>query len=374
MRTWLRRLSAFALVAVLVLAPAGMGILYFARLGYQNELRQRSALLSPRAVEFLEPIEIGGVQQWIFARGEDPRVPLLLWLHGGPGSPAMPNARFIDDRLVQHLVVVHWDQRGSGKSFGLEVPADSYTVEQLVADAEELVEELLERFDRDRLYLLGHSWGTALGSYLVVRRPELFHAWISMGTDARTAEAETIGYRWVRARASDEGHAKALEELEEIGPPPYDGLLELATERGWLEHFGGATRHPERHGSYLQRIFRSPEYSLLDVGRAIAGNLVSAHRMVFDVMESVDLFQQAPRIEVPAYFLQGRYDYNTPAELAKRYFDELEAPRGKTWIWFEDSAHSPHLDETEAFQRVLIERVLAETREQSRSGDPDRPD
>jgi pimeloyl-ACP methyl ester carboxylesterase len=255
MRRWLRRLGLALIIATL----GSVAILHFTRLRQQDELRRRTALRSPRAVELLEPVEIGGVEQWIFVRGEDPEAPLLLWLHGGPGSPAMPNARLVDDQLVHHFLVVHWDQRGAGKSFGFDVPAESYTVEQLVSDAEEVAEHVLRRFGRERLFLLGHSWGSDLGSYLVVRRPELFHAWISMGTDARTAEAEAVGYHWVRARAMEAGHREALEELDEIGPPPYADLLELATEREWLDPFGGATRYPERHGSYLQRIYRCPE-------------------------------------------------------------------------------------------------------------------
>ena len=338
------------------------GALLWFRASLHADLRERTGLRSEVAMEALESVSIGGIEQSIFVRGEDPEAPLLLWLHGGPGSPAIPNARLVDGHLVQHLIVVHWDQRGSGKSYGLDVPRDSFTVEQLVDDADELIAYLLDRFGREKLFLLGHSWGSQLGAYLVARRPERIHAWVSVGTDARTAEAEAVGYRWVRAQAERNQHTEALAELDAIGPPPYDNLLELVGERRWLDHFRGSIRNPGRHGSLLRRAFLCPEYTLLDVARMAIGNAVSAHYMVFDIMENADLFAQVPRLEVPVYFLHGRHDYNTPAEIARRYFEQLDAPGGKTWVWFENSAHSPHLEETQAFERVIVEQVLSRPR------------
>ena len=71
--------------------------------------------------------------------------------------------------------------------------------------------------------------------------------------------------------------------------------------------------------------------------------------------------KDAPRLEAPVYFFEGRHDYNTPWELVQEYYDKLDAPKGKTLIWFENSAHSPNLEEPERFSRVMINRVLKET-------------
>jgi len=203
------------------------------------------------------------------------------------------------------------------------------------------------------------------------RRPHLFSAWVSVGTDAIPAQAEEIGYRWVLSRARAANHEEAIRALEEIAPPPYDSLLEAQTERDWLEVFGGGGSHrPEREPGYFARALTSPEYSSLDLVRLLLGKLISVAATFSDYLDTVDLIEQVPRLEVPVFFLQGRHDYNTPGELVERYHEALVAPRGKQLVWFEESAHRPHLDETEKFARVLEESVLPVAEPESLPEDP----
>jgi pimeloyl-ACP methyl ester carboxylesterase len=279
-------------------------------------------------------------------------------LHGGPGSPQLPLTRHFDAGLVDHFVVAHWDQPGAGKSLGWGVRPSRLTIERYVEDAIAVAEQLRSRFRRSRVVLLGHSWGTVVGSYATAKRPDLFSAWVSVGTDVIPAQAEEIGYRWVLGRARAADHEEAIRALEQIGPPPYDSLLDVQTERDWLEVFGGGSHRPEREPGYLARAIASPEYSSLDLVRLLLGNVIGPAAIFWDYLDAVDLIEQVPRLEVPVFFLQGRHDYNTPGELVERYYEALAAPRGKQLVWFEESAHRPHLEEPEKFARVLEQRVL----------------
>jgi len=342
--------------ALFLLGVAGLALY---RRPLQADLAARTAIRSSAGIESLERIDVRGDRQWIFLRGEKRSAPILFVLHGGPGSPQLPLTRHFDGGLVRHFIVAHWDQPGAGKSLGWGVRPSRLTIERYVEDALVVVEQLRSRFGRSRVVLLGHSWGTVVGSYAVARRPDLFSAWVSVGTDVIPAQAEEIGYRWVLGRARTAGHREAIDALEEVGPPPYENLLEVQTERDWLEVFGGGGSHrPEREPGTLARALASPEYTSLDSVRLLLGNVIGSAALFWDYLESVDLIEQVPRLEVPVFFLQGRHDYNTPGELVERYYEVLAAPRGKQLVWFEESAHRPHLEEPEEFARVLVERVL----------------
>jgi len=345
-----------AAVATAALA-VGCAALTLHRARVVERVRAATALPS-EALESLEALRIGGIDQWIFVRAADPRAPVLLFLHGGPGSPMMPLAREFEGSLARHFVVVHWDQRGAGKSFSLRIPRDSMTRERFVADAIELTERLRARFGVERIFLAGSSWGTVLGADLVSRRPDLFHAFVAIATDVHGPKGEEISYAYVRECLRDRGDTDDLRALEEIGPPPYDSVLDVARQRQWLRRCGGMFHDPSRTSFFARYGYASPEYSLLDIVRFAVGEAFSGGTLVMDLLRSVDLPAQVPRIEVPVFFFQGRHDRQTPSVLVEDYFARLDAPRGKRLFWFEHSAHDLYREEPERLQRLLVEELL----------------
>jgi len=351
---WLRwgLIGVVALGAVLV----AVGLVY--RSICQWRIAVATRIEAANGIESLEAVELGGVEQWIYLRGHDRDKPVLLFLHGGPGSPEMPLARAFGLRLEEHFVVVHWDQRASGKSAGEEVPPGSLTVDRFVADTVELIDRLRDRFDEERVYLLGHSWGSVLGTLVARDHPELLHAYIGMGQMVDLRLNEKVSYRFVEERARETGNEDALAELSELTPPYEHDPSELMVQRKWLDRFGGAI-HDGSMIPFVLRGMLSPEYSLGEVFTVIVslGDLVE---QMYGQMLAVDFIEQAPRLDVPVYFLTGRHDYNTPFELVERYYEILEAPH-KEIVWFENSAHSPNLEEPERFQDVLIHKILPET-------------
>jgi pimeloyl-ACP methyl ester carboxylesterase len=102
---------------------------------------------------------LGGVEQTVTIRGVDTTKPVLLFLHGGPGMPSSPWATWNNDHadLEQNFVLVHWDQRGAGKSFYEALTPEDMHIENFVSDTLELTDILRERFDQDKIFLWGHS-------------------------------------------------------------------------------------------------------------------------------------------------------------------------------------------------------------------------
>ena len=114
---------------------------------------------------------LGGHAQEVLVRGADARNPVLLILHGGPGFAEMPLFTTYNADLEQHFLVVHWDQRGAGRSYAADIPPESMTLRQFVADALELINWLTVRFTQEKVYLVGHSWGSLLGATLAAECP-----------------------------------------------------------------------------------------------------------------------------------------------------------------------------------------------------------
>lgn len=308
-----------------------------------------SPIRGPNAIASLETVDLGGMPQWILIRGADRGQPVLLWLHGGPGSSQMPIARLTRD-LESRFVVVHWDQRGAGKSNPQGFDERTMTLERFVLDAHELTGQLKERFGADSIYLLGHSWGTQIGIRLVQSWPEDYAAYIAVSQVVDHVRAEDIGYRWLQELARADG-GNAVDRVERLGPGPYLEHERYVEYARLIESYGGGTDLGAVR--LLGAALSAPEYCLGDYVAWFRGSARGSGPM-WQETHPENLFETAPRIEVPIFFLSGLRDMNTPSALVQEYFDRLEAPSGKQLILFDGAAHTPFLAQPEEFRDVLF--------------------
>jgi pimeloyl-ACP methyl ester carboxylesterase len=308
-----------------------------------------------KGINELTQVELGGLRQWISIRGSDPGNPVLLFLHGGPGSANLAKLRIQCPGLEEHFVVVNWDQRGSGKTHTLRMRESSLTLDQLREDARQLVKYLRGRFDGRKIYLMGFSWGTALGLLTVRDHPEDFLGYIGVSQVVNYAEGERLSLEYVRRIARETENRTAVEELERIDPAYRSGdwYADLTRERGWLLKFGGVYHTGDNYRHELRMLLGAPEYSFLDFAWWPMGSDLSL-RTLWPELMSLNLFESVPRIEVPVFFLEGRLDANAPFELAQAYYERLLAPRGKRLIWFEESAHDIFFDQPDALVDALV--------------------
>jgi len=311
------------------------------------------------SINSLEEILLGGARQWILIRGEDTANPILLFLHGGPGHPEMPYSHVDSKRLEEHFVVVNWDQRGAGKSHDPAKVPESMTLEQHLADTHELIQLLRTRFTKDKIFLIGHSWGSVLGLYTAYSYPDYLYAYVGMGQVVNMMDGEMISYRYTLEKAEEAGDTAAVEMLRGIGPPPYaNGFRSLSVQRMLLAKYGGSV-HNITLADLAAIRDNSPFYTDVDRSRFMAA-FVQTCTLLWDECMGVDFFTDVPEVQVPVYFFTGRCDYQAPFELLERYYHELKAPV-KQIVWFENSCHMPNLDEPELYQERLIDILLQDT-------------
>ncbi|WP_266365092.1 alpha/beta fold hydrolase [Tellurirhabdus rosea] len=314
----------------------------------------------PRSIASLEPVTLNGNTQWILLRGQDSTKPVLLFLHGGPGSPEMPMLTGHTE-LEKRFVVVNWDQRGSGKSFDERVFDASFTTRTFIEDAASLSRKLARRFGQDKIYLMGHSWGSFLGLLTVQRYPELFHAYYGIGQVANQLEGEQLSYDWVLAQARKDGSQRAVEVLTGFGRPqrwPDEKWVEyLGRQRSLVVSYGGAMLQGSISALFAKTLIHCREYTLSDKLNYPRGALKSLERLWAEVV-SVDFNRAVPEVAVPVYIFQGRHDYQTPYAVARRYFERLRAPQ-KAFFTFENSAHMLLFEEPDRFIQCLDSTLAA---------------
>ena len=318
----------------------------------------------PGSIAGLERVKLGGVEQSLLIRGRSVANPVLLFLHGGPGTSELGMLRVHNiPTLEEHFTVAVWDQRGAGKSYAALEPASGMNVEQFVSDTHELTVLLCGRFHQPKIYLVGHSWGSALGALTVERHPELYYAFVGVGQVVNMREGERISYEWTLAQAEKAHDSRSVTLLKEIGAPPYPGALrsKLMTQRRILGKYGGEVHGNHRGGmsTLLGCLLKASEYSWPDRINVFRG-IFAGMRLMWPQILSIDLMAQAPELKVPVYFLEGRHDHEAPAVLVERYLQVLRAPR-KTLVWFENSAHFVNTEEADPFNRFFVDRLLPET-------------
>ena len=319
----------------------------------------------PGSIATLEKINLGGSEQWLSIRGKSTDNPLLLFLAGGPGGSQLASLRHSLGAagLEDHFVVVNWEQPGSGKSFEA-VDRSTMTPERYLTDAHQLVLYLLQRFGRQKVYLVGESWGSALGIMMVQRDPQFFRAFVGTGQMVDFTQCDLICYDFALRWAQERGDTGQVEKLKNQGPPPYYGNDVAWKEATYLlDTFSYMNQNPDIYsrGDTLKSIL-SPEYGLYDKINWLRGPLDTLN-YVYPHLWSVDFRKQAARLDVPIYFLIGRHDINAPVSLTEDYYNLLQAPH-KEIVWFEHSGHTPWVSESEQFVDVLVNKVLKETEAQ----------
>jgi len=313
-------------------------------------------------LDYKEIVTLGGARQHIRLRGTDASNPLLLFLHGGPGVCDRHWVLKDQSHLADVCTIVCWDQRGGGKSYSKAQSREKMTIDLIVRDAEELIEYLCAKFNKDKLYIVGHSWGSILGVLLSQRCPGRIAAYVGMGQVVDLDENEQISYRFVLAEAERRGDKKALRDLTRIGTPvngSYGSIKNLITQRNYMTKYGGGAYNCSENifASLILPILRSPEYTLPDLIRYIRGSFYCLSQLWDEVTGSIRFNVSAKNLQVPVYITQGDHDQNTPTSIARKWFDELEAPY-KEWIPFERSAHSPIKEEPELWGRIIREKLF----------------
>jgi len=299
-------------------------------------------IFAENSIAELRSIIVNGDEQFLLIRGTDTNSPVVLFLHGGPGMPAMYLAHDFQRELEKHFVIVHWDQRASGKSFKVDADPGELSTSALLSDMDVVVDFLRDQFEIDRLWLVGHSHGAYLGVLYARRYDEKVCAFVGIGqvtNDDSSGPVAALQRKFIEERR------------EKLGLEP-DVVINDSNLEDLLFKSGSELYGETSFAQLLMSGLLAPEYSLSDILNVAKGSSFSSRNMQYDMPR--DLLTHEWQFNIPVALIMGRHDMVTPTELARDYFERIEAP-WKAWYQFEEAAHFPHFEKPKEFAVTMSE-------------------
>ena len=315
----------------------------------------------PGSVAELTTVLVGGRELGVLIRGTSTDNPVLLFLAGGPGGSELGAMRRHLPALERHFTVVTWDQRGAGRSYRALDPTHTATLAGAVADTIELTVHLRDRFDADRIYLVGQSWGTTLGVLAVTQRPDLYHAFVGTGQMVSQRATDRIFYDDTLAWAARTGDDRLVAQLEASGPPPYPTMFPYETA---LSHEQDV--YPYDHAGNSEGVGQMSEnllvdeYSLIDQIHVL-GAFMDTFAALYPQLQDIDFRRSATHFDIPMYFVQGAHEARGRAQPFHEWYPMITAPH-KDLTVLDTSGHRPLWEQPDAFVAYLVDTVLAQTR------------
>jgi len=372
--------KAFDLSAALGLPPLPshssdtIAALLWAREVLQQHFTTTYAVKDPKGIEELKPVKIAGTDQWIHIRGRNRKNPILLYLHGGPGFSNIGIMDAIQRPWEDYFTVVQWDQRQVGKSY---YPANDetnpLTVQGMIEDAEEVIQYLRRHLNQDKLFVLGHSWGSALGMHMAKRHPDWLHAYIGVGQVVNKMDNERALYERLLSHAREQKDNELLAKLDAIAPyPDPDSPAQSIVENraSWmLRQLSLSAGEAMMHHLFFDDVLKiwsfdkliSPHLTLTDISHSLLGDEIALERPPYTLMQdmiTIDLSNDVgSSFEVPIFFFTGAHDWHTSRTLSDKWFSQINAPH-KELIHFEESAHGIVFEEPGKVLIALVNKVL----------------
>lgn len=294
----------------------------------------KMSLYAQNSVKVHEGVKIGGITQWIGAKSGDDSKPLLLFLHGGPGFSSRAYSKKFINYLKKDFIVAQWDQRGTGITAAWNPEVDSLSLELMHSDTKEVVDYLLKKFGKKRLYLVGFSWGGFLGLHFADEHPELLHAYISVSSMIHGNRSDSLTLEIIREKAKETNNAEALEEMSNI-KVPITSWEKLYLQRKWTAFFSGGEASNKHYPTTLFK-----EWSV-------------KWMPIFLEASNVNYSETVTKIHCPIYFFLSKLDLVANYKLTQQYYDRLKADQ-KQVVWFDQSTHEIPSQEPKKFAQELI--------------------
>ncbi len=295
-------------------------------------------------------ISINGIDHWVTIKG-NPSKPIVLFLHGGPGSVLSPYADAIYDDWKKDFILIQWDQRGAGRTFGRSAPTElslayfesnPLTLEQMVSDGIELSEYLIKHLGKQKIILFGTSWGSVLGTKMAIQRPDLFYAYIGHAQVVNPTEGFNYAYQKVSELTQIEKDTISIQKLKTIGKPPYNNAKNYGQLLRIVKKYERDNSIPAPatwwklppeydNENDIRNRYLGDDYSFASyVGHKALG--------IQSMSSEINFMKSGLNFKIPVFLIQGEKDILTPKEITTAYFDKINTPN-KAYFLLPDAAH-----------------------------------
>lgn len=296
-------------------------------------------------------VEINGQEQFITIRGRDRNAPVIVYLHGGPGSPDSMMAYTFTNELIDEYTVVCWDQRGCGRTYEHNNDKENATVsfEQAEDDLDKLVDYLSDRFGQDKIIVMGHSYGSVLGSRYAYDHPEKTKAFIGIGQFVNFASSAKCEYEDALAQA------QAVGDDTTALTAAYEKFVKEYTVPASSEMSGLAAPYHKalRQRSTILAGLVSPTLCSDDfmwlTKQLSFESFMKYNGTLMDYLMTVNLRDSQTSYEVPVFFISGGCDWNCAWNDMIDYAEQV----GAKYDVIEGCGHYVHNDAPKEFAAIV---------------------
>ena len=296
-------------------------------------------------------IKSGGAELYLKVQGQDISNPVLLYLHGGPGEANGPLLfqAYAGPELERHFVVGYLHQRNTCMS--PEAPVESLTINQFIQDVDNVVTFLKEKFQQDKVFLLGHSFGGGLGFLYLLEHQDNIQKFVCAGGAFSTSSIEKNGYQTVIELSQKANNQEAVTKLKNIGPPPYEtfqeGMVWRILYTNILEEMNeGMTKNLQ-----ISKIMSNTGIENFDPEWQ-RKSMVIVNTMWSELF-TIDLEDKVQNIGIPMLLITGKKDILVPFRILKKGYENYGGQ--KEYVILERSNHFMFIDEPDLFVSKVIE-------------------
>jgi len=303
-------------------------------------------ILGDNSISQLQKVKINNVNLEVMIRGNNRDNPVIVFVHGGPCCSEIPYVRKYQDLLEQNFTIVHYDQRGSGKSYEFDKDYSGVNASTHADDLIVLTEYIEDYLHQDQVILIGHSYGTYIATLAAAKRPELYRAYVGIGQMSNTIESELDSLHKCINAAKLDSNAEDVTYLSGLEKSVSQG--KIMAPRDYVRKYGFAARNIDEDADYLNGFLLGSEYNLLDTIRFYTASGKYQEALIREVLDK-PISDVVTELDVPVYFVMGKYDCMTSPEAAEKYLNSLNGESTREMVIFENSAHYPQFEEEEKF-------------------------
>lgn len=352
------RYAELILLGVLIVAGIILWLLLWMSKGKIMPLRDAAGNIIEGSISQRCYTEINGVKNGMFIQGKNTDNPVLLLVSSGPGTPDyFLTEAYPKMNLADYYTICYWEYRGACLSYDSKADLKTITTEQLVSDTAEITRYLMERFHKDKIYIMGFSGGSYIALKTAAVHPELYEAYFGMAQMiCQGPDNDTLIYNFMHSCFSEKKDTGRLKRLESLVTHLPNGQV---MTNDWMrfcallhEAGGGTIKDKTEFTSIVIPLLKSKCYTLGEKINYIRGLKAYSKTPLYQEMWENDFRKSLPSVDIPVYFLSGEYDYNCPWRLVQEYCEMLDAPV-KGFYSFSDSAHSPLWEQPKETIEVL---------------------
>lgn len=298
-----------------------------------------------------EYVKINGIEQFLYHSGTDYNNPVILFLHGGPGVVESNYAGFIQGEWEKDYTVVHFDQRGSGKTF-IKNPKSYPTVELLISDIREIILYIKKVYNKEKIIILGYSFGSVLGSIYIKEYAQDVLFYIGVGQLVNMQTNERVLYKKLKNEFEKLGKKRLLKKLKSLGKYPEKFYTE-SMERKYIAMenlLRRSTIKSDKSWDLIVNFVRSPIFKISDLRARFFSN--GSNKKLMEFLINFNLYNYGMQYDVPIVYILGECDWQVSTILAKKFFKDIQTDKKRLYI-VKNAKHRPMIENKKEFDKII---------------------